>query len=60
MGEETDEAITEEQLFDTALLMLDAVGRGTDAATKLKERLHLLDPFAKHPDIVARIKERIK
>jgi hypothetical protein len=60
MGDEKDEDVNEELLFETALLMLNAVGRGTPEAAALKERLHLLDPFTKHPDIVAKIKERIK
>ena len=60
MGDEKEEDANEEILFETALLMLDAVGRETPEAAALKERLHLLDPFTKHPDIVAKIRERIK
>jgi DNA mismatch repair enzyme (predicted ATPase) len=55
VGEERDDDDVEELLLDTALLMLDAVGRGTQAAARLKERLHLLDPFAQHLHIVEKI-----
>lgn len=57
--EDIDLEALEESLFERAGLMLDALGRDSAAAKQLKDRLHLLDPFSRYPDIAARIKEKV-
>jgi hypothetical protein len=59
MGEENKNGDEEEFLFELASIMLNAAGRGTPEAAALKDRLHLLEPFSKYPEILAKIKERI-
>jgi hypothetical protein len=59
VSEEVDAEELEESLLETAQLMIDALGRDSEPSRTLKSRLHLLDPFSRHPEITMRIRERI-
>lgn len=58
----TDEAPAElhERLSDMAARLLDALEGIPDARRATLERLHLLEPFCRHPEITARILETLK
>jgi hypothetical protein len=59
MTDEESGSDLEDSLTEMAQLMLDAFGRGSEEARKLRERLHLLDPFSKHRELTSRIMERL-
>jgi hypothetical protein len=59
ISEDIEDADLEESLLDAAQLLIDAVKPDVNAAVILKNRIHLLEPFSRYPDITARIKERI-
>ncbi len=50
----------EERLFDTAARLMAALETLPDIRSQTLDRLHLLEPFHRHPEIAARIKEKFR
>ena len=57
-AESTDDI--QDRFFETAGHLLGALAGTPQARTALLERLHLLEPFNKHPDITSKIKEKLR
>ena len=50
----------EDRLLEIAGQLLGALATTPEARSLMLERLHLLEPFNKHPQVTTRIKEKLK
>ncbi|MGB6008814.1 ATP-binding protein [Castellaniella sp.] len=48
----------EDKLTELAIQILAAIGKNQEDRTSLLDRIHLLEPFSKYPDITAKIREK--